>query len=331
MEQITTALACERHLDQSLLSSLARNPLKQYLQQDFGDASVADVPLLWGKLTGSLMTKNLPEKYLTAACNSVSVFLLAGSTAPTVAVRDFVFSRPTWMQGYRCVEYAFNCGKTKPALQVLETLGHLLKEHSDKQLASDLLDESLRSMVGTVIVDQPRGYMKASCISLSCFIRKTPALSILEGTVSSCLQTHSSEWQHRRALNHMPAARSSKKPSALQELFLALLFAINEISTRSAASKLFSQLCSDPNLAQGCAVAQAAQVLEHYIEQNLDNLSDVVDNVLPVILDDRAQFESFFKLYSTNVTQSESRLILFLGVLKAGRLKSFVSESGECC
>lgn len=330
MEQIRSALISEGPVDQRLLSSLSRGPLKQYLQQQYGQPQEADVKQLWNRLACSATAKNMPEKYLTTACNSVSVFLLAGSSANSASVKDLVYSRSAWLDGFDLVNFAFTCGKTKPALQVLETLAHLLKEHSDKQLASELLQESSRSIVNTVLTGEPIGHSKAACISLSCLIRRTALLPALDDVIRSCLNVHAVTWQRRRLANHMPAESIAETSNAPQELFLALLFTVNNLETRSAALKLFSQLCSLPELCHGRTMERAANVLEQYISYNPDLLGDFAANVLPVILDDRNQFDAFVRLYGSDIIQNEPRLILYLALLKAGRMKSFIQENGKC-
>ena len=323
MEQINAALAHNGPLEQQLLSSLARRSLRDHLQRDDHPIAVADLQLLWKTLSGSVVTPNTSDSYLAAACNSVSVFLLTASKAPQEAVRSFVESSSVWNEGYHCVKYAFSCGKTKPPLQVLESLAHLLKEHSDQPTASKLLFDSASSMVSTVLTDEPEGCLKASCISLSCFCKKTTLLSELNSVITASLEKNTAVWKQRQFLYNAPASPTDGYTS-LQTLFLALLFAITSLETRSAALKLFAQLCSNDGASE-----QAAQVLEHYIRYNQGSLSDFADNVLPVILDSATQFRTFLDLYSPDKLQSESRLILYLAVLKVGRLKSFVSEDGE--
>ncbi|ETN39727.1 uncharacterized protein HMPREF1541_05953 [Cyphellophora europaea CBS 101466] len=320
MEQINAALAHNGPLEQQLLSSLARRSLRDHLQRDDHPIAVADLQLLWKTLSGSVVTPNTSDSYLAAACNSVSVFLLTASKAPQEAVRSFVESSSVWNEGYHCVKYAFSCGKTKPPLQVLESLAHLLKEHSDQPTASKLLFDSASSMVSTVLTDEPEGCLKASCISLSCFCKKTTLLSELNSVITASLEKNTAVWKQRQFLYNAPASPTDGYTS-LQTLFLALLFAITSLETRSAALKLFAQLCSNDGASE-----QAAQVLEHYIRYNQGSLSDFADNVLPVILDSATQFRTFLDLYSPDKLQSESRLILYLAVLKVGRLKSFVSE-----
>lgn len=330
MDSINAAVAAEGHLDQALLSDLARKSLKQYLQSQNGFSDLSTVQSLWAKLKDSALAKNMPEKHLTAACNSVSVFLAAASIARSDSIRSFVLSETCWHDATDCAEYAFSCGKTKPALQVLESLAQLSKQNPDQQLARELINGNARSTISTIVTDLPHGHVKADCIFLSCFIKKTRIVTNLAGLVYSCLQDEAVLvlWRQRRLANGMQAKEILSPGTAMREFFLGLLFAVNSLETRSAALKLFALLCSQPNICEGHPMDDAAAVLEEYISCNPDLLSDFADNVLPVILDQKSQFEAFLKLYSSSFTQSESRLILYLAVLKVGRLKSFISEKG---
>ena len=328
MEPIQAALMSEGHLDQHLLADLGRQSLKNYLQGASSDVNLEDVALLWQRLVGSAVSKISTEKYLTAACNCVSVFLINAHTSTLDGVRAFSATKLVWLEGYSCAQHTFRCGRPKPALQVLETLAHLLNEHSDKQIASSLLVQSAGSMIDVVLMDYPQGELKSACVSLTCLLKKAALLPILNTVVLERLQKRSVSWGHRCILNNVSRAYSTDDNTGIGNLFLALLFAINSLETRSAALKLFALLCCSPTTKGDRPVGKAAQVLEYYLHHNHASLGDFAANVLPVIIDNKGTFEDFMTLYSPTYRCAESRIILYLAVLKVGRLKSFISENG---
>lgn len=331
MERVRAALAHGIPIDQGLLSQLARQALREAVNgqtEQYPLKDLSDFIDLWPRLVQTVHAKNISEKHLTTACNAVSVYLASTHRAENSDLRAFVLSTSVWASAYDCAQHAFSCGKTKPALQVLETLAILANEHPDEHAASRLLWRSAESLISTIIIGEPQSRIKASCIFLSCLSKKTSLRLILPEVIGHSLRQHLQQWQIRCNYHGLSTASRAHGLTALQELLLALLFAIKDLETRSAALKLFSQLCAGDRWSTTSQTAEGAQVLELFIQANQDSLGDIADNVLPVLLDTENQFREFHDLYSPLRAYSESKVVLYLAVLTVGRLKSFITEDG---
>lgn len=328
MADITAIIRSEDPLNERQLSVLARSGLREYLSGGLNGPKAADLILLWSRLVEASYLRNVSEKHLTTACNAISVYMNLLSKSSSEESRRFIGSRDVWLQSYACAQYTFTCGKTKPALQMLETLANLLNEHSDKRLAHELLQNTSQTIIGNILTDEPRGTIKASCISLSCLLRKTPLQSSLETAAKEALDQHTAVWVRRLTQAGLLLRGDSKLFTGLQELLLALLFAVNNLETRSASLKLFSQICTSDLQTKTKPLELAARVLEYYIEQCQDVLGDFASNVLPVLIDSKASFESLASAYTPTQNTSSSRFYLFLIVLKAGRMQGFLAEKG---
>jgi hypothetical protein len=328
MQAIQLALDAEPPIDQQLLSELSKRPLKQYLHGDHG--SSGNIEALWYCLVESALIQSPTEKYLTVACNCISVFLLSAASSPFDDVRQLSFSRRVWFAAFACAQKAFDNGKTKPALQVLETLAQLLKENPDEATALAILSECSQKLLNVILTGQPARQVKSVCIALSCLVRKSQLLLTLEDMLAASLVQVDSAWKQYQLQNSVPIDKPLSQQSNSPHLFLAVLFAIRNLETRSAALKLFSLLTHAENWTQDHSPTQlAAEVIELFIKVNATSLGDFADNILPVILDDRPRFQAFTAFYQPDNSCSESRLILYLSVLKVGRQKKFLTEDGS--
>ena len=317
-------------IDQAYLSELSRGSLRQYLHGQYDTPSLVEVDLLWQYLFASTFTRDASEKYLTAACNCISVFLVSAASSPLADVKDFPASgEDVWEHAFLCALKAFEGGKTKPALQVLETLAQLLRECPDKNAASERLHDSSQELLRSLFTGHPSLPIKAACIAITCLLKKTNLFAQLEDTLAETLNQVSCSWKEHQLHNGVSVGDHLDQQSCSRHLFLALLFAVRNLETRSAALKLFTLLLQADNWTRDSSPTQsAADVIELFIKQVTDSIGDFADNIMSVILDDKARFQTFVDIYRPENACSESKLILYLYVLKAGRLKRFLSEAG---
>ena len=317
-------------IDQAYLSELSRGLLRQYLHGQYDTPSLVEVDLLWQYLVASTFTRDSSEKYLTAACNCISVFLVSAASSPLADVKDFPMSgEDVWEDAFRCALKAFEGGKTKPALQVLETLAQLLRECPDKTAASERLHDISEELLRVLFIGHPSLPIKTACIAITCFLKKTNLLAQLEDTLAKILNQVSCSWKERQLHNGVSVGDLLHEPSCARHLFLALLFAVRSLETRSAALRLFTLLLQADDWTRDSSPTQsAADMIELFIKQDTDSMGDFADNIISVILDDKARFQTFVDLYRPDNACPESKLVLYLHVLKAGRLKRFLSEAG---
>ena len=322
MEDIHEVIGLSVPLDQAQLSFLSKSALKKALNSYNGSLPSRDLESMWGKLVQTCLDPIVGDKHLTAACNSLSVLLINAAASPDPEIKAFVFRKRVWFEGYECAWRAFNDGKTKPALQVLETLLSLLAKHPDNIAALNIRRGSIAKSINTIITGQPRQDLKVCCIILSCYLRKTGLHAELETLVETSLNQVSSSWvSYQHANNVYPGVRSTQSP-AIAALLLALLFAVRNLETRSASLKSIVQTCSGKGAEARTALA--AEVFQMFIRANSDSLGEFADSVLPVVLDDRERYETFLKVYQIERGCTKEQMLLCLSVLRIGRLKKFV-------
>ena len=331
MAQIASALSSDGPMEQGLLLDFSRKVLRPYLQKQPEPPPLSQVRDLWHRLVQSACSNEGNEKYLTAACNAVAVFLTTSSTSQCENLKEFAFSRQTWLDGYRCTQKAFEKGKTKPALQVLETLSRLLSEHSDKHAASTLLYATTKDLLNAILVVESPQQVKVSCITVSCFVKRTFLAPEIPRLTADCISELSSAWsKHLQPHNLNPsdftcAARDRKA------VFLALLMVARSLETRSAALKLLTFICTRTDEATDSQhlFTSAALTISLYVDRNGDLLGDFADNVFPVVLNDRLRWLSFRHFFQAKSWENESKLLQYLAVLRVGRLNKFITEEGE--
>lgn len=327
MQAIQLAIDDGPPLDQQLLSDLSKRPLKQHLHGD--PEAYNHIEALWHCLVQSALTQNFTEKYLTAACNCIAVFLSSAASSPFDGVRRFSFSRPVWFAAFECAQNAFEYGKTKPALQVLETLAQLLKENVDETTASAILSECCQRLLNVILTGQPAHQVKPACIALSCLVKKTALLLNLEDVLARSLAQVNVGWQQYQLQNSVFISKLFGQPSNSPHLFLALLFAVQNLDTRSAALKFFAILVNAENWTREHLPPRfAAETIELFIKENAAALGDFADNIFPVMLNDRPRYQAFASFYKPDSNITETGLKLYLSVLRVGRLNKFLTEDG---
>jgi hypothetical protein len=329
MQDVQLALDARPPIDSKVLSDLCKGSLRSYLHCHDGSGGNLEFAALWQAVVASALGLNPSEKYLTAVCNCISVFLSSSASAPHDKLKQFSFSSRVWFQGYDCAWKAFDSGKTKPALQVLETLARLLQENPHKEVASSILREATQRLFGVLFTDSTSRQVKTACIALTCFIKKTGLLRNLEDWLDNSLDEVSSSWHQHQLHNGISLGNDPDSSSSARHLFLALLSAIRHLEARSAALKLFSLLLHAEVWTKDCRpMQQAAKVIELFVQSDAIPPGDFADNILPVVLDDKPCYQLFQDLYKPESDTTDSKLVLYLSVLRTGRLKNFLSEDG---
>ena len=326
MDDIREVLGLPVPLDQAQLSFLSTSALKKALNSYSRVFSTRDLQTTWEKLVQTCLDPIVGDKHLTASCNCLSVLLINAAASPDPEIRAFIFQKRVWFEGYACAWRGFSDGKTKPALQVLETLLLLLAKYPDRIAASDIQRESIAMSIDTIITGHPRQDLKLCCIVLSCYLRKTELRAELETVVETSLKQVSSSWVRHQNANNVCPDTGSASSSSIGVLLLALLFAVRNLETRSASLKAIVQICNGEG--GEARTALAAEAFQTFIRANSDSLGDFADNVLPVILDDHERYETFLKVYQIKPGCMTEQMLLYLSVLRVGRLNKIVAERG---
>lgn len=333
MDPVSRALSEEIPLPISLLSDLGKGSLRKYLSEVSAAQDVSDILSLWPKLVATACSLQVNDKHITAASNAVCVFLTLGATSTVERLRQFALSYDVWFQTLQCAHKAFNDGKNKPALQIMETVCDLTQKMSDPKAVTKILEHASRPLVRIVLLASPRTELKKAALMLSYLYRRTSLSRHLHEVVLACVTADEYLWRLRLSKHHIsfPDVMALGEGSIIH-LFLALAFAMVDIDTRSSALKLCSILCSHtpdhvPNLDLQLV---ADRVLELYLDKNHTLMGNFAENVLPVILDSREKLLAFAQIYAMSCCENPSKMALFIAVLKIGRAKATLPESGEC-
>ncbi|OAL23138.1 hypothetical protein AYO22_06631 [Fonsecaea multimorphosa] len=330
MDPISRALSTEVPLPISLLSELGRGSLRESLGNIGRSQDVSQMLALWHKLVLTATSPKVADKYITAASNTLCVYLRGAAASSAVELQEFVFSRDVWFTTYQCAHKAFNDSKMKPANQIMETLCDLLDQQNDPEVLADILRQASIPLVRTVLLSLPRSETKKACLMLACFHRRTPLLEQLDQMVQDCVDENRLSWtqrlsQHNLRLNDVSTVGERNIPHFL----LALIFTMIDLDTRSAALKVCYMLCSNTSKTTASSNLQALveRAIKLYLERNHGALGEFAEYILPVILDRKEKFMAFVQPYSKSCQESGSRMALFIAILKAGRAKSILTES----
>lgn len=333
MDTIDEALDTDVPLPAAVLSALGKGDLQKFFRGAVKQPNTSQAFALWRKLILTTTSREVVHNHITVACNALYVFLKGAAASSVDDIRDFVHSEETWFEAYQCCQRAFNEGKTKPAFQVLETLCDLLQGFDEASVAKILARVAL-PVTRIVLLSSPRSELKKACLMLACLIKRTPILVHLEPVVEKCLELYHLTWMRRLAEHNIaPGEVSQVGTGGKSHLFLALIFAMAELDTRTAALKSISALCSSQEK-QGETTsslqALAQGVVELYLENNQVALGDFAETILPAILNSKEKLLTFVDRYTTSCYKDETRMAVFLAVLKVGRLQNLLSEEGMC-
>lgn len=321
-------------LEQALMADLSKGGLKQYLTNSGGPPALEEVQKIWVRLSRSASLALATEKYITASCNAIAVFLMNVSSSSGSEIARFAFTRRVWLDAINCTEKAFAKGKTKPALQVLEMLCHVNSISSEPEIAWILLKEDVMKRLKTLLVGNAHQEVKVACIVLSCYVRKTDIAHKLPNLAEVAANKLGIVWDqllHQYSiklsdLNWIPVGQGVEK------LILGLLIASSGLETRSAALKLLTLVINkrqDPDEASIISTV-ASRTVQLFLVRNKHLLADYADNVLPIILDTPAQWQIFSEVDGRDRNWTSSSSVLQgLAMLRIGRLKSYINEKGK--
>ncbi|KIW73054.1 hypothetical protein PV04_01201 [Phialophora macrospora] len=330
MDPISRALSAELPLSISLLSELGRGSLKKYLINAADGQEVARLLSLWPKLVFTASSPQVNDKHITAASNALCVYLTGASMSPAVDLRHHIISQDAWFEAFRCAHKAFDDGKTKPAFQIMETVCDLFLKLDDTTASVEILQRASLPLIEIIMLASPRSDLKKASLMLACFHRRTPLLPLLDEMVLKCVGENDYAWRERLVEHHITLSDvSSIGSGSIPHLFLALIFAMVDLDTRSAALKLCTLLCDDSH--RNTDVPNTRSITERsielYLERNHAALGSFAEDVLPIILDKQEKLIAFARRYASSCRDRAANMALFVAVLKAGRAKGMLSES----
>ncbi|KEF59946.1 uncharacterized protein A1O9_04794 [Exophiala aquamarina CBS 119918] len=332
MNTVTRALGSSSPLSRALLSDLGKGALRHYLRStDVQIAFDTEIVPLWHKLVSTARSPQVIDNHVTVASNTLCVFLNEGILSEAPKFKDFVLSKESWWDAFQCTHKAFDDGKTKPAFQLLETLCNLL-QHMTDDVAEELLIRSALPLLTTVVLSTPRCDSKKACLILSLFIRRTPLRDLLPSLTERIMEENNSRWTYRLLSHNISDDDiSSLGHGSMASFFCALIFTMVDLDTRASALKLYSNLCSyqSDNPASSDWQGTGGHAIKLFLDRNHATLGYFSENVLPVILNDKARFLVFIAPYIGSCREDDTKMSVFLAALKVGRLGNILSEDGK--
>lgn len=331
MDQIRDILNDSDVIPMSTLLVLGRKTLREAFPVGSPGLPLDEARRLWLKLQWTACTSGVVDTHLREACNAVCVFLRCMCRSTDDEVRRYAFSEKVWLQTLEVVRKAFDDGKGKPALQVLEVLAHMLRENSSHENSKSILKNCITSLVRIILTGQPVLRLKEAIISLSLLLKKTQnVLPPSQYFDEIDLSAHAT-MKLRSQQAHLGGQQLEKLlEDPVSEFLLALLLATNLPEPRTTAIKLFSLFCSKGDKIDMLQNVDAASlVIETYLQVNPEALDDFSVDVFPAILNDLEQFDKFSKQFDLTEGYTPPRLSIYLAILKVGRQKGFLTETGE--
>jgi len=332
MNTLNRALGSSSPLTHALLLELGKGPLRNYLRStDIPTVFDAEIVPLWHKLISTARSQQVIDKHITAASNTLCVFLNEGASSDSPKFRDFVSSKELWWDAFQCVHKAFDDGKTKPAFQLLDTLCNLLQPMTD-EAAEELLIRSALPLLTTVILSTPRSDLKKACLILSWFIRKTSLRDLLPPLTEQIVEENNPKWTYCFSSHNISADDiSSLDHGSMGSFFFALIFTMIDLDTRSSALKVYASLCyyQSHNPTSSHLQRMGGKAIKLFLDRNHASLGYFSENVLPVILSDKTSFLIFIDPYTGSCRVDATKMSVFLAALKVGRLGNILSENGK--
>lgn len=310
---------------------LGRRRLRETLTDEAIDLPLVELQALWQKLLSTACSSAVTDKHLTAACNTVCVFLRCSCQSVYEHARLFGFSEQVWFEAFEIVRKAFGDGKNKAALQVLDTLVQMLLENPSRHASEAILRKAVSEMLEVIFVGEPIVRLKEACIVLSILLRKTQEILPLDQYSEAVAPSLENVFRLRcRDGNIRDTEVDRLQRTWLSTLLLMLLMTASVQESSAAAIKLFSTLCSKAekvDFSQNVGVASS--VIEVFLHANQEALEAITAEVFPVVLNDSRQFDKFLAQFDPAKDFTHSRLSLFLAILRVGRQKGFVDESSK--
>ncbi|KIX05824.1 uncharacterized protein Z518_03796 [Rhinocladiella mackenziei CBS 650.93] len=330
MDVISQALGTDVPLSISVLSDLGKGTLRKAFCNTSGALDASQVLALWEKLISTVQSPQVTYKHITSASNALCVFLNGGAESSNPQIRTFIFSDQTWFEAFQCAHRTFNDGKTKPAFQIMETLCDMIQRMPHGETATDILTKAVHPLIRIVLLSSPRSELKKACLMLTYLLRRTPILDHIASLAGRCTEEYHSAWMQRLSEHNLSLSDVSNVGNdSITALLLALILAMIDLDTRTSALKLYSALRSTFETAQNPSLQNLAEIsVKVFLERNHATLGDFAENVLPIIIGNKERFLNFIKPYAFSCYEGESKMVLFLSLLKVGRLKNMLAGTG---
>lgn len=293
--------------------------------------SLGELQQQWTQLLTTLHHGSLPDKHITSTCNAMSFVLRGQANSKELQNRSFVLSTDVWTQAFEAARAAFTAGKTKPGMQILETLDYLAHQQDAEETVRSAVSDAVANMLETVFTQSPKKSLKISCNVLYFFLRKLCDMMSFADVVTRVFQQHQAIFVHHCHVSNIDWNHvSSNGRTQWYALLLALLMVMRLAESKSATLKLLTMLCDGmcPGTTELDMVGIMDECLRLYTASDDKAMEDISRDVLPAILTNIDKFEALLQRQATSV-MTESGINVFLELLLFGKKKSFINESSE--
>ncbi|KAL1953304.1 hypothetical protein VTO42DRAFT_3034 [Malbranchea cinnamomea] len=338
------------------LKKLTQGPLRSFLQSP--DENIEKKLQLWNCLLHTFAVPQISSGHRTAICNAISAFLEFSSKVQDEALRNFALSEETWFSVFTLFLDRYEDGRPKPMKQVLTTLGKLLIEHPDRDVAHSIRARAVHCVVPTIVLFQPRSRLKAALHALEWFLRKgaMSALDAIAHTEEWLWESHGS-WvpllkEHCTDLR-IPIAslvdpdvrlglpREDVRAYAAQILCVSLLLNARSEERSLTSGALLCQICSKVALTQPQNGLSAESSMPFWVAPlkyiamlNFDAIEGLSNHVFhPLFKANTSNFKTFLGVLPFEEMQSnralngaDTEVSLLFSILETGKELGLVQE-----
>ena len=186
-------------LTHHVLLDMGQGSLKAYFSGlDCESEPLRTVRRIWQDLLATTRSTAVTDRHLTAACNTMCVFLECACSSILPHVRLFGMSKETWIDCFGAILESFEKGTLKSMRQVLITLANILTHHTEEVVSVSIQKDVMAKIIGIVLLGEVE-QMKAALVVIELFIRKVSSYEDVLNSIKSCFQDKRVEWSRRLA------------------------------------------------------------------------------------------------------------------------------------
>lgn len=312
------------------LHKLTRTP-RNGSSGDDREKILRDAGELWECLVETVRSPTVSDQHMTAACNALCFVVRANIQHQDEASKARAYDQKTWQQMFSAARAAFASGKTKPALQVLDTLHYLAEMSPYRARVTQNVEEAATEMVTIILSHHPRRCIKEACIVLYFFLRKLSDFMSFSDVLQQVLNHNKTAFvQICRDSGIRAVSLDGCAHPQWFAFVLALLLAVRITESKSATLKLLTLLCGLPMPTYGVDVPSIlSKSIDVYSVADEAALEAVTRDVLPSVLTSQDVFATFLLKQQSLGKSNISAILVVLTLLQYGKSRSYVLESGK--
>lgn len=283
------------------LAQVGRGQLQQFLSEELSDSHSQDlIEKLRRRLLSTICSPAVIGKHLTAACNVLAIFIRGVLSHPSPFHQEINKMQTIWVDSFKATLRVFDVGKTKPALQILDSLIQAVPQVGDRSTVLDTLRKAVHPLLHAVMLGDQVNNLKESLVILAHLLRRSAVnLTLLLEQAQHILNISWKHWRKRLIQFEIPPAElEATKYPEVHSFLIAILMARVSQEAKHAAIRLFSlvsgRLKCDLKLEIYLTVKKTMEI--YMVSPSVD-VETLFQQILPSIIttpqDYRAFLESF--------------------------------------